>query len=288
MTNKRRPYGERGSAQSGGADHTNLWPEPQQPSEMRRTDYDADDCDNRNPAEVGVSSIEPKARSGAPRGVGKVIDDDDDEDTISEEEEIVDDTPADTPKEEAPGASKGRHIHPCVCDLTKRQRETIEKHLHHKRYMQRKFEKRVKEIEEELERLEEERLERERELQEQQELFGDEYEVVGKKRKRKKRSARRASMVSLGVKQVINWKKEPRIEVKPTKASRLRKEYSSYCGRVEFPLSPIIEIDYKKEPEVAIRATVTSSARAKVNIEKKEYLTKYEDKRKIFEIPYYV
>lgn len=183
---------------------------------------------------------------------------------------------------------KTKHIHPCICDLTKQQREKIDAHLARKRNMQRKYDKRVKEIEEELARLEEERLEREREMQEQEELFGDEYELVGKKRKRKKRSARRASMVSLGVKQVINWRKQPRIEVKMTTCSSLRKKYTSYCGRHEYPLSPIRPIDFHKEPALAIRSTVASDMRSKVNIGKKEWLIKHEDKRKIFETPYYV
>lgn len=281
MANKRRPDGEHGSASSGGANRS--------PSRTRRIGQEANDCDSHNPSQRGAPHVETKARSGAVGGAvrSKVIDDD--EELMSEEEAILDDATADMPQEgEATGATGGRHIHPCVCDLTQQQRKKIDTHIRHRRHMQSKFEKRVKEIEEELARLEEERLERERELQEQQELFGDEYELVGKKRKRKKRSARRASMVSLGVKQVINWKKEPRIKVQPTKASKLRSEYSSYCGRVEFPLSPIAEIDYKKEPEVAIRETVTSSARAKINIEKKKYLVKHEDKRKIFETPYYV
>lgn len=181
-----------------------------------------------------------------------------------------------------------KHIHPCICDLTTQQRQRIEAFLAHKREMHRKYMKRVAQIEEELARLEEERLERERELQEQEELFGDEYELVGKKKKRKKRSARRASMVSLGVKQVINWRKEPRIKVKPTTASALRGKYTSYCGRHEIPLSPIGHIDFHKEPALAIRTTLASDLRSKFNIDKKEWLIEHEDKRKIFETPYYV
>lgn len=218
---------------------------------------------------------------------------------VGEEEELEEDV--DEPKTHgsavaATGASaaetaqdkKTKHIHPCVCDLTQQQRKRIDAHLQFKRHMQRKYQQRVKEIEVELARLEEERLERERELQEQEELFGDEYELVGKKKKRKKRSARRASMVSLGVKQVINWHKPPRIEVKSTTASALRKKYTSYCGRHTLPLSPIRPIDFHKEPTLAIRTTVASDLRSKVNISKKEWLIQHQDKRKIFETPYYV
>lgn len=178
---------------------------------------------------------------------------------------------------------KVRHIHPCICDLTQKQRDRINAYLNKKRRMQLKFEKRVREIEEELARIEEERLEREREALEQEELFGDEYEIIGKKRKRKKRSARRASMVSLGVKQLINWRKDPRIAVKTTLASDLRKKYTTYCGIHEYPLSPPRPVDFHREPLIKIRSTETSEKRSKVNIEKKQQLMESEDKRPRFE-----
>lgn len=198
-----------------------------------------------------------------------------------EEEECFDETGA-------PVQCKKKHIHPCVCDLSKRQKQRIDMFLKHKSTMQSKYEQRVYEIEEELERLEEERLQKERELQEQQELFGDEYEVVGKKKKRKKRSARRASMVSLGVKQVINWKKPPKHPVKYTEASNLRKQFTSYCGKSECPLSPPLPVDYRKEPNISIRATHTFELRSGVNLKLKDYLIKREDKRIPFVTPYYV
>ncbi len=206
---------------------------------------------------------------------------------VSEESEVADEE-AECDLDENGKCKKKKHIHPCVCDLSKKQKERIAAFLKHKKEMQIKYEKRVKEIEAELARLEEERLERERELQEQQELFGDEYEVVGKKKKRKKRSARRASMVSLGVKQVINWRKAPRIEVKPTTASSLRKKYTAYCGRIPYPPSPQKPVDFHKKPDIEIQATLTSELRSKVNISKKEYLIKTEDKRPLFQTPYYV
>lgn len=181
-----------------------------------------------------------------------------------------------------------KHIHPCICDLDARRRAKIDAFLKRKSDQQIKYEKRVKEIEEELERLEEERLARERELREQQELFGDEYEVVGKKKKRKKRSARRASMVSLGVKQVINWKKQPKYKVKHTVSSNLRKEYTAYCGLNQCPESPPRPIDYLKEPNVPIRATHTFEIRTKTNVTFKQFLIDSEDKRPPFVTPYYV
>lgn len=181
-----------------------------------------------------------------------------------------------------------RHIHPCICDLSKSQRKRIKAHLDHKALMHRKYDNRIREIEDELARLEEERLERERELEEQQELFGDEYELVGSKKKRKKRSARRASMVSLGVKQVINWRKEPKIKVKMTKSSTLRKEYASYCGRRPIPETPWKHITYGGEPTVKVRVTKAFSLRLKSNQSKVKYLLDHEDKKPRFVLPYWV
>lgn len=181
-----------------------------------------------------------------------------------------------------------KHIHPCVCDLSKTQRRRIKKHLDHKALMHRKYEHRIIEIEEELARLEEERLEQEREQEEQQELFGDEYELVGSKKKRKKRSARRASMVSLGVRQVINWRKGPKIQVKTTKASALRKEYAAYCGRRPLPETPWKKITYGAEPTAKVRTTKAFSLRLKSNQIKVKYLLDHEDKKRRFDLPYWV
>lgn len=183
---------------------------------------------------------------------------------------------------------KRRHIRPCLCDLSPRIKQKVSNYLKYKAHMIRKHEKRVKEIEEELARIEEARLEAEREKQEQEELFGDEYEVVGKKKKRKKRSARRASMVSLGVKQVINWRKQPRIAVKFNMTSEMRTKYQSYCGTRDYPLTPIQEINYHKTPNIAVRMTWVSTSRLKISENKKESLSKAEDKKRPFETPYYV
>lgn len=188
---------------------------------------------------------------------------------------------------DAPAVSTTRHIRPCICDLD----STIKKRVaeHHKLVQRRqlKFEKRVREIEAELARLEEERLEREREQQEQEELFGDEYELVGKKKKRKKRSARRASMVSLGVKQVINWKKDPRLPVKYNQTYMLRHDYTAYCGRRPYPPSPVIGVDFRKEPTFKVRETISSNLRTKTNLGKKNDLIQKDDKRPRFETVYY-
>lgn len=185
---------------------------------------------------------------------------------------------------EAPpeGLNKSRHIHPCVCDLTDQARKRIKEHNEHEANQQKKFEQRVREIEEQLAKLEEERLEREHELQEQQDLFGDEYELVGKKKKRKKRSARRASMVSLGVKQVINWKKEPRIKVRYNYTYKLRSENPKYCNYRKYKLTPVKSIHFKRTPAIPVRETKANSLRAKVNGLKCEDLLAKEDKRPLF------
>lgn len=175
-----------------------------------------------------------------------------------------------------------KHIHPCVCDLTAEQRRRIKEHHERIGQIQRRFEQRVREIEEELERLEEERLEREREMQEHQELFGDEYEMIGKKKKRKKRAARRASMVSLGVKQIINWKDEPKIKVKYNNAFKLRCDNQSYCSYKTYELPSIKEIQYNKVPNIPVRVTKAYSLRSKINWQKCASLVASEDKRPMF------
>ncbi len=177
-------------------------------------------------------------------------------------EEAVDDVRAESALPPSPSV---KHIHPCVCDLSSTQRKRIKKYVSHAEEMQHKYERRVKEIEEELARIEEERLEREREELEQQELFGDEYELIGKKKKRKKRSARRASMVSLGVRQVINFRKPPKLEVKATRTSQVRAQYTMYCGRRKPEISPIKPIKYDVETKIPVRLTRAYSLRMKVN-----------------------
>lgn len=205
-----------------------------------------------------------------------------DEEPASKDDEVCEEAEDGTRK-----CRKRRHIHPCICDLSKQVKQKVAKYLQRKSQMQDKYATRVKEIEEELARIEEERLETEREAQEQDELFGDEYEVVGKKKKRKKRSARRASMVSLGVKQVINWRKQPKNPVKYNLASELRSKSRSYCGIQVYPLTPVQEINFRKSPSLAVRSTWASTSRSKTNAGKKESLSKTDNKVP-FVTPYYV
>lgn len=185
---------------------------------------------------------------------------------------------------EAPpeGLNSSRHIHPCVCDLTDQQRKRIKEHQEQKAFQRKKFEQRVREIEEKLAKLEEERLERERELQEHEDLFGDQYEMIGKRKKRKKRSARRASMVSLGVKQVINWKKEPKIKVRYNYTYKLRSGNPTYCNYRKYKPISVKAIHFKKMPAIPVRETKANSLRAKVNGLKYEDLLSKEDKRPLF------
>lgn len=181
----------------------------------------------------------------------------------------------------------GKHIHPCVCDLPLATRKRIAEHNKRIREKQTKFDRRIQEIQEELARLEEERLEKERELQEQDELFGDEYELVGKKKKRKKRAARRASMVSLGVKQIISWKKPPKVPIKFNLTWNLRRSYSAYCGKRLYPPSPLMVVDFKMEPAIRVRDTTSFRMRSKINSEKKTDLIRRDDKRPRFVTSYF-
>lgn len=157
-----------------------------------------------------------------------------------------------------------KHIHPCVCDLSKRQRANIEQYLRQRQSAQQRFERRVHEIEEEIRLAEEAEQQRLRELEAEKEFYGDEYEMEGSKRKRKKRSARRASMVSLGVKQVINWRKPPKVEVRFTRTSNLRATRATYCKPPLPPLPEIgpVEVDFE-QPEIPIRTTRTVELRLK-------------------------
>ncbi|KAL6952116.1 hypothetical protein U1Q18_051148 [Sarracenia purpurea var. burkii] len=125
-----------------------------------------------------------------------------------------------------------KHIHPCVCDIDKRRWGVITQ------------------IEEEYRLAEEAELERRRQAEEEMELYGDEYDQSGAHPKRKKRSARRASMVSLGVKQIINWRKSPKIKVKFNKTSALRRENPTYCGK-SYHNSPVrTAVNWHEQPKV--------------------------------------
>ncbi len=175
-----------------------------------------------------------------------------------------------------------KHIHPCACDLTKRQRDKILQHLQEKLRAQLRFEKRVREIEEEIRRLQEEEEERRKQEELERELYGDEYEMDGDKKKRKKRSARRASMVSLGVKQIINWKKSPKIKVRYTKTFELRKANPTYCKPKEDFLAMPGAINILDTPEGEVRETRTSEMRADFN---KKLLIDRKKKRLILKYP---
>lgn len=157
-----------------------------------------------------------------------------------------------------------KHIHPCICNLTKRQRKVIEDYLKNRRLWQQKFRKRMQELEEEQRRIAEEEAERLRELEEEKELYADEYEIEGKRKKRKKRSARRASMVSLGVKQVIIWKKSPKIPIKLTRTSNMRMNNTTYCRPLQILLSPVRPVLLRIEgPQIPVRETTTTQLRSK-------------------------
>lgn len=180
---------------------------------------------------------------------------------------------------------KVKHIHPCICDLSKRQRANIEQFLKERQEAQQRYERRVQEIEEEIRLAEEAEQQRLRELEAEKEFYGDEYEIEGLKRKRKKRSARRASMVSLGVKQVINWRKPPKIEVRFTRTSNLRMPSATYCKPPLPPLPEIrpVDIDFEA-PEIPIRTNRAVELRLKFikshikMLQKQEIKVKYPDR----------
>ena len=185
--------------------------------------------------------------------------------------------------DEPPEGKGGRHIHPCVCDLTESAKRRVAAYTKAKSDMRQKFVLRKHQIEEELKQKELERLEREREKSEQKELFGDEYEMTEEGlRKRKKRSARRVSMVSLGVRQVINWKKEPRVPVKYNTVWKLRHDNTRYCAKRIFLVPCPEEIDWKREPAIPVRFTSGSKLRRDFNQVIKTKLIQMEDKRRPF------
>lgn len=216
--------------------------------------------------------------------------------TVADEEEQTVDEPApeesvaevsDEKVDEPPEGKDKRHIHPCVCDLSPQAIQRIQEFTDKKKALYQKFVQRKAEIEEELRQKELERQEREREKSEQKELFGDEYETTEEGlKKRKKRSARRVSMVSLGVRQVINWKREPRVPVKYNVVWKLRYENSRYCAKQVFVLPCPEEIDWKKEPAIPIRLTVGSKRRQDMSHELKNKLIEAEDKRTPFILHY--
>lgn len=178
-----------------------------------------------------------------------------------------------------------KHIHPCICDLSKRQRANIEQFLKDRRAAQQRYERRVQEIEEEIRLAEEAEQQRLRELEAEKEFYGDEYEIEGTKHKRKKRSARRASMVSLGVKQIINWRKPPKMEVHYTRTAKLRMTSTTYCKPPlpELPEIRPVDVDFA-EPELPIRTNRTVELRLKFvkshfeTVAKQQVKVKYPDR----------
>lgn len=180
-----------------------------------------------------------------------------------------------------------RHIHPCVCDLQPVQRKRIVVHNKRAKQMHQKFEHRVVEIEETLARRGDERLDAEREEEKHEELYGEKYEMVGGKKKRKKRSARRVSMMSLGVKQVINWRKGGNVGFKVNKTFLLRSEHSVYCDRKPSQ-EPLIKVrQYNQLPKFPVRVTRTLSLRSEINSEKVKATIENEDKRPLFVTTHY-
>lgn len=143
-----------------------------------------------------------------------------------------------TPPQKAnPSSSKGggdivkkptkvKHIHPCVCDLTQKQRERIDDYIRARNEERARFINRVNQIDQEIRMLEEEKLQ-EQELD--RELWDEVYEADDKERCMVRRITRKVSMVSLGMKPVINWKKPPLLDVKYNKVFELRKANTIYC-----------------------------------------------------------
>ncbi|XKL59425.1 hypothetical protein PGB90_000441 [Kerria lacca] len=159
-------------------------------------------------------------------------------------------------------AIRKKHIHPYICNLTKKQWAAVKQFLKKKQLAQKKFKQRVAEIEKEIRVTEKAEADRLRQLEVKKELFGDEYEFVDKKRKRKKRSARRVSMVSLGVKQVINWRKPPKIEVHYNKTWGVRAHNTTYYQSPMISLPEIRPVQMHYEgPEIPVRATKTLELR---------------------------
>lgn len=190
---------------------------------------------------------------------------------------------ADGTQTATPLGHPAKHIHPCICDLSDAQWKRIREHRRKVLEAQERYEARLRGIQEELEwqLLAAEELERAQ--AEEKEFYGDEYQMVGKKRKRLKRSARRASMVSLGVRQVIDSRKPPRIPVKYNEASIRRKlVYPAYCGKKMIPLTPVRSISYEKNPIIPVRLTRSFKLRVGEGVKKQEKLKALEDHRQRF------
>jgi hypothetical protein len=230
-------------------------------------------------------SIKERAEEATVRDVD---DDNDAGDENAEEDDEGSDEHAEEDDNPPEGlkSDKTRHIRPCICDLSEKAIQRVAEYRLARKVLRDKYTLRRAEIEEELRQKEEEAKQRQREKEEQQELFGDEYTLQDGQRKRKKRSARRASMVSLGVRQVINWKKEPKVKVVFTKTWHLRHDNTLYCGRKKYYLPPIEYIDFRKPPLVPVRLTRTYEVRHDFNVSIKNKLIESEDKRPRFVLQY--
>ena len=176
-----------------------------------------------------------------------------------------------------------QHIGPHICDLTEEQKKRIAEFRRRKKAEQDKLIRRMREVEEALARLEEIRNARLRENEELEEFYGDRYELVRGRKKRLKRSARRASMVTLGVKQRIMWWKEPEIAVIYNHAYKLRHENNTYCATHSYELPHPRAVNYGKPPLIPVHINRTFAGRAGVNLEKKERLrAELDDPRPLF------
>lgn len=175
-------------------------------------------------------------------------------------EKLVTESIGDVAKKSEPEAKK--HIHPCVCDFTAKQRERIENHVRERAEEQFRFETRVNQIEEQIRMVEEEAEERRREKERDRELWAEHYVTDEKGRKHKKKSVRRVSMVSLGVRQFIDWKKSPKLTVRYNRVFELRKANRTYCK----PATPApVPKDVPVWDDVGFSATKASQLRCEYN-----------------------
>lgn len=207
-----------------------------------------------------------KRRCATINEVDEAANGDDASTNAADADDEADETRTTSPVSTVTTAAPARHIHPCVCDLTFSARKRVTDFRSKRRDFLSRYDHRVHEIEELAKKMEQMRLDAEREAKEHKELYEDEYEMIGTKRKRKKRSARRASMVSLGVRTLIKWKKEPLIPVKYTRAWNLRRDNSAYCGEKKYPLPLIVDMNIKKEPLIPVRDTQAYILRSNLNV----------------------
>lgn len=181
-----------------------------------------------------------------------------------------------------------KHIHPCVCDLEPDVKRRIRDRRNKIQEARGRFQVRLAAFEEELRLREEERLKKEQEQKDMEELYQDQYSMVGRKRTRKKRSARRMSMVSLGIKTVINWRKE--VSIKENKTSELRKQFgTTYCNERYIPLPLIKNIPIPSTPKIPVRSNRAIQLRKDENLRKfNEMLRRLELEAQKNKVPFVV